>query len=271
MKPCKVCGAEVTSKRSRTRVCSEVCRRAAISKAVSARFTNETGKRFGAWTVLSHTQAARCVCRCDCGYEAMVDSSSLRTGGSTSCLACAKAARRALVTEEVREARRVAASRAASEKHEKSDGAIARRAAYRRSDAGKSAQARFQTSNKPREWRRKSFQAKRDAVNAIKATPCLDCGGAFPPVCMDFDHRPGEGKTAQISQLVRTGVSLERVLEEISKCDLVCANCHRIRTYGRSSEVARACLPAPKTPPDRRNQEEIGSMFAVVSARHMPS
>ena len=77
-------------------------------------------------------------------------------------------------------------------------------------------------------------------VDALKLKPCLDCGGKFPPVCMDFDHRPGQVKLGNVSS-IRTRWSMERVLAEIAKCDLVCANCHRIRTRARGlTEKARA-------------------------------
>lgn len=68
-------------------------------------------------------------------------------------------------------------------------------------------------------------------VEEIKADrECADCQNCFPPVCMDFDHVRGE-KRLSISEMVRTGYSEKSILEEIDKCDLVCANCHRIRTH----------------------------------------
>jgi hypothetical protein len=67
------------------------------------------------------------------------------------------------------------------------------------------------------------------AVVELKARPCADCGGTFPTVCMDFDHRPGEVKKFSLSQVATH--SLKDALAEIAKCDLVCANCHRIRTH----------------------------------------
>jgi len=63
----------------------------------------------------------------------------------------------------------------------------------------------------------------------------MDCGNSFPPVCMDFDHRPGEEKIKEISKCK----SKAQVDVEVLKCDLVCSNCHRIRTSRRSSEEAR--------------------------------
>ena len=67
-------------------------------------------------------------------------------------------------------------------------------------------------------------------VNEIKARPCSDCGGTFPPVCMDFDHLPGFVKRENVSIMVASGLSLKAIQEEIDKCELVCSNCHRIRT-----------------------------------------
>jgi hypothetical protein len=49
---------------------------------------------------------------------------------------------------------------------------------------------------------------------------------------MQFDHRPGEGKSFDVASAVR-GYSRKRILAEIAKCDLVCANCHAVRTYRR--------------------------------------
>jgi hypothetical protein len=70
--------------------------------------------------------------------------------------------------------------------------------------------------------------ALRKEVAEMKAKPCADCGGTFPPECMDFDHVRGE-KIGDISKmLLRT---TELLHEEIAKCDVVCANCHRIRTH----------------------------------------
>ena len=49
---------------------------------------------------------------------------------------------------------------------------------------------------------------------------------------MHFDHRPGEIKEFEIGFAVR-GYSRRRILAEIAKCDLVCANCHAVRIYRR--------------------------------------
>lgn len=63
--------------------------------------------------------------------------------------------------------------------------------------------------------------------------PCSDCQQMFPAICMDFDHLDGATKVASIARLVMNFSSIEKLEEEIRKCELVCANCHRIRTYRR--------------------------------------
>lgn len=63
---------------------------------------------------------------------------------------------------------------------------------------------------------------------------CVDCKGLFPAVCMDFDHREGTEKVDALSRMMITSMSsIKRMQKEILKCDLVCSNCHRIRTYRR--------------------------------------
>lgn len=48
---------------------------------------------------------------------------------------------------------------------------------------------------------------------------------------MDFDHREGETKEYQLNQVDRMGINALK--REIAKCDVVCSNCHRERTYKR--------------------------------------
>lgn len=80
--------------------------------------------------------------------------------------------------------------------------------------------------------RRYEGRASRYAVvDDLKSKPCTDCGRSFPAVCMDFDHRDPSSKVLAVSHMVSLGYSLQRILDEIDKCDLVCANCHRVRTH----------------------------------------
>ena len=63
--------------------------------------------------------------------------------------------------------------------------------------------------------------------------PCADCG-ENDPVVLEFDHVRGE-KSFTIGQNVCSH-SVEEVQDEIAKCDVACANCHRRRTARRVGE-----------------------------------
>ena len=71
----------------------------------------------------------------------------------------------------------------------------------------------------------------KDYVHGLKeASPCVDCGINYPYYVMDFDHL--EDKVGAISYLSATG-RIGALKKEIKKCEIVCANCHRIRTHIR--------------------------------------
>lgn len=76
----------------------------------------------------------------------------------------------------------------------------------------------------------------RDHIRQVKEqTPCADCKVQYPPCVMDFDHL--RDKSFNVSN-VRGWASLETLKAEIAKCELVCANCHRLRTHARKSATA---------------------------------
>lgn len=70
-------------------------------------------------------------------------------------------------------------------------------------------------------------------IRQLKNVPCVDCGQSFDPVCMDFDHLPEFTKSMDISLMMRHRFSWEKILAETRKCEVVCANCHRLRTKAR--------------------------------------
>ena len=76
-------------------------------------------------------------------------------------------------------------------------------------------------------WRRQAAMLDR-----IRDVPCADCGDRFPPCSMDFDHRDPSQKRSRVPAMIgRAGDA--RILVEVAKCDIVCANCHRLRTHVR--------------------------------------
>jgi len=74
---------------------------------------------------------------------------------------------------------------------------------------------------------RKNF---RKQLNELKNVPCTDCGNRYPAYVMQFDHL--SDKEFNVSQ--GHAKSFASVLKEIEKCEIVCANCHAIRTFNRS-------------------------------------
>ena len=90
----------------------------------------------------------------------------------------------------------------------------------------------------------KARERQREQRDRTKNVPCADCGQSFPAVCMDFDHREGEEKHPRLTHknsgykkmpIAVGSLSGKAFLEEIKKCDVVCANCHRIRTWERKT------------------------------------
>ncbi len=81
--------------------------------------------------------------------------------------------------------------------------------------------------------RRKEY---RERINQLKSAPCVDCKKSYPPYVMDFDHRRDK-KLSEIGRAIANQWPWDEILAEIAKCDLVCANCHRIRTFSKVSSV----------------------------------
>jgi hypothetical protein len=83
----------------------------------------------------------------------------------------------------------------------------------------------------------KKRQEIKDIVDEIKSKArCADCMGIYPSVAMDFDHV--RGKNEGIASMVSSAYNLELILEEIKLCEIVCANCHRVRTAKRKQNHA---------------------------------
>lgn len=69
---------------------------------------------------------------------------------------------------------------------------------------------------------------REETVRRYKDVPCEDCGERYPSRVMSFHHRDPKTKDKTINQLVRSA-SMDRVIQEITKCDVLCANCHMLR------------------------------------------
>jgi len=94
-----------------------------------------------------------------------------------------------------------------------------------------------------RERRRAKVQADREAYTAWldsrkEGKPCADCGKLYPPYVMEWDHLPGGQKSLVLADTRKAAYGKERILAELVKWELVCANCHRERTFRRRREEA---------------------------------
>ena len=79
---------------------------------------------------------------------------------------------------------------------------------------------------------------KSNYIKSRKCVPCADCGVAYPDYVMDFHHIDEDNKDLQLKRRGGSSMvnkmakwSFGRIDEEIYKCVVLCANCHRIRHH----------------------------------------
>ena len=90
---------------------------------------------------------------------------------------------------------------------------------------------------KARSYERNKVQRvrNREFVKSIKEiSECIDCGEGNPLV-LDFDHVRGK-KVLAISDMSNRAYGIESISAEMDKCDVRCANCHRIVTHNRKND-----------------------------------
>jgi hypothetical protein len=61
---------------------------------------------------------------------------------------------------------------------------------------------------------------------------CADCGYREHPEALEFDHLPGAEKVANVSKMYFISRP-DELRAEMEKCEVVCSNCHAVRTYKR--------------------------------------
>lgn len=76
--------------------------------------------------------------------------------------------------------------------------------------------------------RKTTRQVRGKIKEYLLAHPCIDCGES-DIVVLEFDHCRGDKKLA-VASMIHRNYSWKVVLEEIGKCDVRCANCHRRKT-----------------------------------------
>lgn len=92
---------------------------------------------------------------------------------------------------------------------------------------------KYRRYRKRHEAERKDFELqRRELIAAYKiAAGCIDCGYSLHPAALDFDHRNPAEKSGNVGHLIFG--NLDRLMAEIAKCDVRCANCHRIRSQAQ--------------------------------------
>lgn len=87
-----------------------------------------------------------------------------------------------------------------------------------------------------KELAQKTKQQYKKRLKEIKeASGCVDCG-IKNHIVLDFDHL--KDKKYNVSRMIHDRFSWAAIKKEIAKCEVVCANCHRIRTYIRLTKKA---------------------------------
>ncbi len=106
-------------------------------------------------------------------------------------------------------------------------------------------------------------EAQAYVLGVLRRRPCADCGAADPLV-LEFDHVAE--KRSDVATLVRRGVRLPVLAEEIARCEVVCANCHRRRTARRAGwrrltgDLSDVSWRSP------RHERNVRHVFAVLAA-----
>jgi hypothetical protein len=92
---------------------------------------------------------------------------------------------------------------------------------------------RWYHANKERklEWQARRRRELKAWLAELKATKqCLRCAESAPE-CLQFHHRDPTRKDFDIWRALARGWSRPRILAEIEKCDVLCANCHLIHHW----------------------------------------
>lgn len=63
---------------------------------------------------------------------------------------------------------------------------------------------------------------------------CEECSIAYPHYVLEFDHRPEFKKIDNVYRVFKK-FGKDKAWQEVAKCDVVCANCHKTRTWDRNT------------------------------------
>lgn len=87
---------------------------------------------------------------------------------------------------------------------------------------------------KRRAYEKAAYDLRLALMQQIKLEKgCIDCGYNKHACALDFDHRPGTDKKYTPAHMPKYKLSIEKIMAELEKCDVRCANCHRVMTHFR--------------------------------------
>ena len=102
---------------------------------------------------------------------------------------------------------------------------------YQTSEKGLETYRRYRNRPEVKAKQRAFYAERRAMLDAIKVqSGCVDCGYKDHPAALDFDHKDGVDKRYNIAAIPM--YRWETIEAEIAKCEVRCANCHRIRSFG---------------------------------------
>jgi hypothetical protein len=101
----------------------------------------------------------------------------------------------------------------------------------------------MKSSDKQKEWKRKNYQENKDKFKAklktlrqsmvewfadYKSKVCCELCGFSHPAAIEFHHKNPKDKFKDVAVMVHSSFAKDKILEEMGKCAVLCANCHRI-------------------------------------------
>jgi acetate kinase len=75
--------------------------------------------------------------------------------------------------------------------------------------------------------------------NYLLDHPCVTCG-ENDPIVLEFDHIDQSTKTDEVCNMVKQSSAIETIANEISKCRVLCCNCHRRHTYHQLGHTSKS-------------------------------
>ena len=104
----------------------------------------------------------------------------------------------------------------------------------------------YKDKENQKKWQREAHNKARQMLRETKERPCADCGVQYPWFIMEFDHLPEHGpkkKNRNLATFTSRSFNAKGLQDELAKCEVVCANCHRARTHKRREAVGHASVP----------------------------